>query len=237
MIQKSGYWLGALLLALGVAAAGWTVGDGLQRFKLEDRSVTIKGLAEADVESDFAAWNLTFRRAGKTFADVQQSLADDRARVTRFLTDAGFTADEVEIRPLQVQDAYSREYNAGNQPLRYTGNGMVIVKSARVEMVESTALGIDPLIEAGVEIEGGMGPRYQLRGFNEVKPTLLAEATRNAREQAEKFAAEAGARVGALRSANQGVIRITGSDGSDWDDGSSRVKRLRVVSTFEYALE
>ena len=161
----------------------------------------------------------------------------DRARVTRFLTDAGFTADEVEIRPLQVQDAYSREYGAGNQPLRYTGNGMVIVKSARVELVEATALGIDPLIEAGVEIEGGSGPRYQLRGFNEVKPTLLAEATRNAREQAEKFAAEAGAKVGALRSANQGVIRITGSDGSDWDDGSSRVKRLRVVSTFEYALE
>jgi len=237
MTQKSGYWLAALLLALGVAAAGWTVGDGLQRFKLEDRSVTIKGLAEADVESDFAAWNLTFRRAGSAFADVQQSLADDRARVTRFLTDAGFTADEVEIRPLQVQDAYSREYGAGNQPLRYTGNGMVIVKSARVELVEATALGIDPLIEAGVEIEGGSGPRYQLRGFNEVKPTLLAEATRNAREQAEKFAAEAGAKVGALRSANQGVIRITGSDGSDWDDGSSRVKRLRVVSTFEYALE
>jgi len=237
MRQKSGYWLAALLLALGVAAAGWTVGDGLQRFKLEDRSVTIKGLAEADVESDFAAWNLTFRRAGSAFADVQQSLADDRARVTRFLTDAGFTADEVEIRPLQVQDAYSREYGAGNQPLRYTGNGMVIVKSARVELVEATALGIDPLIEAGVEIEGGSGPRYQLRGFNEVKPTLLAEATRNAREQAEKFAAEAGAKVGALRSANQGVIRITGSDGSDWDDGSSRVKRLRVVSTFEYALE
>jgi uncharacterized protein len=237
MSQKSGYWLAALLLALGVAAAGWTIGDGLQRFKLEDRSVIIKGLAEADVESDFAAWNLTFRRAGSAFADVQQSLADDRARVTRFLTDAGFTADEVEIRPLQVQDAYSREYGAGNQPLRYTGSGMVIVKSARVELVEATALGIDPLIEAGVEIEGGSGPRYQLRGFNEVKPTLLAEATRNAREQAEKFAAEAGAKVGALRSANQGVIRITGSDGSDWDDGSSRVKRLRVVSTFEYALE
>ncbi len=237
MNGKPGYWLAALLLAVGVAAAGWTVGDGLQRFKLEDRSVTIKGLAEADVQSDFAAWNLTFRRAGSTFAEVQQALADDRARVTRFLTAAGFTADEVEIRPLQVQDAFSREYGSGNQPLRYTGSGMVIVQSARVELVEATALGIDPLIEAGVEIEGGSGPRYQLRGFNEVKPALLAEATRNAREQAEKFAAEAGAGVGALRSANQGVIRITGSDGSDWDDGSSRVKRLRVVSTFQYALE
>lgn len=237
MTNKPGVWFGALLLALGVAAAGWTVGDGLQRFKLADRSVTIKGLAEADVESDFAAWNLTFRRAGSAFADVQQALAKDRSRVMRFLEGAGFTAEELEIRPLQVQDAYSREYGASNQPLRYTGSGLIIVQSDRVALVEATALAIDPLIEAGVEIEGGSGPRYQLRGFNEIKPGLLAEATRNAREQAEKFAAEAGARVGTLRTANQGVIRITGSDGNDWDDGSSRLKRLRVVSTFEYALE
>jgi uncharacterized protein len=66
--------------------------------------------------------------------------------------------------------------------------------------------------------------------------TLLAEATLNAREQADKFAAEAGARLGELKSANQGVIRITGDDGNDYDDGSSRGKRLRVVSTFEYEL-
>jgi uncharacterized protein len=55
-------------------------------------------------------------------------------------------------------------------------------------------------------------------------------------DQAEKFAAEAGARLGPLKNANQGVIRITGDDGNDFDDGSSRVKRLRVVSTFEYEL-
>jgi hypothetical protein len=32
------------------------------------------------------------------------------------------------------------------------------------------------------------------------------------------------------------VIRITGDDGNDFDDGRSRTKRLRVVSTFEYEL-
>ena len=80
------------------------------------------------------------------------------------------------------------------------------------------------------------GPRYQLRGFNDIKAPLLAEATRNAREQAVKFATEAGASLGPLKNANQGAIRITGDDGNDFDDGSSRTKRLRVVSTFEYEL-
>ena len=69
------------------------------------------------------------------------------------------------------------------------------------------------------------------------KAPLLAEATRNAREQAQKFAAEAGASLGPLRSANQGVIQIGGADGQGFDDGSSRIKRLRVVSSFQYTLQ
>ncbi|HAJ11874.1 MAG TPA: SIMPL domain-containing protein, partial [Comamonadaceae bacterium] len=39
-----------------------------------------------------------------------------------------------------------------------------------------------------------------------------------------------------LKSANQGVIRITGDDGNDYDDGRSLTKRLRVVSSFVYEL-
>lgn len=228
--------LAALLIGAGLVLSGWGIGEGLQQFRTGDRSVTIKGLAERSVDSDYATWSLTFRRAGDDFGAVQRSLAADRERVASFLVEAGFTDREVEVRPLQVQDVFAREYAPSNHPYRYTGSGQVIVKSDRVALVESSALAIDPLVEAGVELEGGSGPRYQLRGFNDIKPGLLAEATHNAREQAIDFAAEAGAELGALKEANQGVIRITGDDGGDWDDGSSRTKRLRVVSTFVYAL-
>ncbi|GAA4405107.1 SIMPL domain-containing protein [Quisquiliibacterium transsilvanicum] len=228
--------IAALLVAAGLAAAGWAVSQGLERFRMSDRTVSVKGLAEREVESDFVVWTLTFRRAGNVFGEVQQALAGDRDRVAEFLRKAGIEDSEVEVRPLQVVDVYSREYAQPNQPVRFTGSGQVLVKSARVAVVGKAALAIDPLIQAGLIIEGGSGPRYQLRGFNEVKAPLLAEATRNAREQAAKFAAEAGATLGALKSANQGVIRISGDDGGDFDDGSARVKRLRVVSTFEYEL-
>ncbi len=226
----------ALLVAAGLAAAGWTVSQGLERFRMSDRTVTVKGLAEREVESDFVVWTLTFRRAGNDFGEVQRALVSDRERATDFLRKAGLQDAEVEVRPLQVADAYSREYSQPNQHMRFTGSGQVLVKSARVGEVARAALAIDPLIQAGLVIEGGEGPRYQLRGFNEVKGPLLAEATRNAREQASRFAAEAGAALGPLKSANQGVIRISGDDGGDYDDGSARVKRLRVVSTFEYEL-
>jgi hypothetical protein len=230
----------ALAVALGLVAAGVAVGQGLEHFRAADRSVTVKGLAEKDVAADFAVWTLSFRRAGNDFASVQKELAADRERVAAFLAQQGFKPDEVELRPLQVEDAFAREYAQGNQPLRYSGVGRVQVKSARAPAVEAAAKAVDPLIQAGVQLvgeqDGSSTPRYQLRGLNEVKGPLLAEATRNAREQAQKFASEAGAELGRLKSANQGVISLSADDGSDGDHTPSRVKRLRVVSTFSYEL-
>jgi len=66
---------------------------------------------------------------------------------------------------------------------------------------------------------------------------LLEAATSNAREQATRFAEDAGATLGRLKSANQGVIRVIDDDGSDMDSGRTVGKRLRVVSTFEYTLD
>lgn len=230
----------ALMLSGALVLAGWSVGKGLEAFRSADRSVTVKGLAELDVKSDFASWTLAFRRAGNEFGQVQQALAADRGKVLDFLRAQGFNDDEVEVRPLEVQDLLAREWGATDVALRFNGVGKVVVKSARVDLVAAAANKVDPLIQAGVQLagsnEGVSGPRFQLRGFNDVKPKLLEEATLNAREQAKKFAADAGATLGALKNANQGVIRVLDDDGSDMDSSGTIGKRLRVVSTFEFAL-
>jgi uncharacterized protein len=233
--------LAGLLIGAGLAVGGWAIGQGLERLRMADRVVTVKGLAEQDVASDFAVWTIGFRRGANDFGAVQKLLDGDREQVLAFLKAQGFGDAEVEVRPLEVQDLFARDYGGGQQPLRFNGRGLVIVQTARVDAVAAAALAVDPLIQAGVQLGGdgpgnGSGPRYQLRGFNEVKAPLLAEATRNAREQAQKFAAEAGASLGPLKSANQGVIQVGAAGGQDFDDGSARVKRLRVVSTFQYEL-
>lgn len=230
----------ALILAAGIAYAGVQVGKGIERFRLADRTVTVKGLAERDVKSDFAVWTLSFRRAANEFAAVQQMLTADRERIVAFLHEQGFTDSEIDVRPLQVQDLLAREYGSERVALRFNGQGQVTVKSPRVDAVALASNKVDPLIAAGIQLGGddsGGGPRYQLRGFNDIKPRLLEEATLSAREQAKKFAADAGATLGSLKGANQGAIRILDDDGSDADTLRTIGKRLRVVSTFEFALE
>ncbi len=233
--------LAAAIVGAGIAASGYMVGKGLTGFRGDNRTITVKGLAEKSVEADFAVWNISFRRAGTDFGQVQQQLVSDRDKVLTFLKARGFTDAEIEVRPLNVKDLLAREFAQNNQPFRFNGTGQLVVKSKRVIEVEKATLALDPLIQSGIQIagegEGPAGPRFFLQGFNAVKGELLSEATRSAREQATKFATEAGATLGTLRSANQGAIRLSSDDGSDSDDGASRMKRLRVVSTFEYALQ
>ena len=61
---------------------------------------------------------------------------------------------------------------------------------------------------------------------------MVAAATRDARAAAEQFAKDSGARIGGIRSANQGVISIENRDA-----GSPQIKKIRVVTTVEYFLK
>ncbi|HYA92055.1 MAG TPA: SIMPL domain-containing protein, partial [Thermodesulfobacteriota bacterium] len=92
----------------------------------------------------------------------------------------------------------------------------------------------------GQREENTANPRYVITTFNALRPQLLAEATKNARLTAQQFASDSGAGVGTIRSANQGIIQIFGSDGNDesapYSPTSTPVKKIRVVSTFEFEL-
>jgi hypothetical protein len=60
---------------------------------------------------------------------------------------------------------------------------------------------------------------------------MIEEATRKAREVAEKFAADSNSRLGKIKSANQGQFSV-----EDRDSNTPYIKRVRVVSTVDYYL-
>lgn len=61
---------------------------------------------------------------------------------------------------------------------------------------------------------------------------MVEEATKNAREVAEKFARDSQAKVGEIRVARQGLFSI-----NDRDQNTPQIKLVRVVSTIDFQLE
>ena len=73
---------------------------------------------------------------------------------------------------------------------------------------------------------------YSFNGLNEIKPTMIDEATRNARAAAEKFAKDSDSKLGKIKTATQGVFSI-----EDRDENTPYIKKVRVVTNVQYFLE
>jgi hypothetical protein len=96
------------------------------------------------------------------------------------------------------------------------------------------------LLRDGVELSG-TSISYTFTRLNNLKPQMIAEATRNARESAEQFARDSGVDVGKIKSASQGYFSVGARDGEDCDDcgssgGSTPFQKVRVVTTVDYDL-
>ena len=74
-------------------------------------------------------------------------------------------------------------------------------------------------------------PEYIFSRLNEVKPEMIEEATKNAREVAEKFAADSKSKLGKIKNAIQGQFSIESRD-----KNNPHIKKIRVVSTVVYYL-
>jgi len=237
-----------VFLFLGLSSGGYFIGKGAARFKSDTRTVTVKGLVEKEVKADEAFWTLRFSRASDDLRDAHTKISADREAAISFLMKQGFKDAEIGRQPTGTVDKFAREYGGpqGNERFRYIVTTSIVVKTTNVDLVAKALGATEELLKSGIILDGGMGagianPRYVISTFNILRPQLLAEATKNARGTAEQFASDSGAQVGKIRSANQGVIQIFGSDGNDesapYSRTSTPIKKIRVVSTFEFELK
>ena len=234
-------------LIVGLTAAGYFIGRGTARFKSEIRTVTVKGLVEREVNADEAVWTLSLRRAGDDLGEAHRRISKDRDAVLAFLRQQAFTDDEITRQPTRTVDKLAREFGQPQttERFRFLVTGAIVVRTAKVEQVQKSLGATEELLKAGVILDGeregsAANPRYLVSKFNELRPQLLAAATKNARAIAQQFAADSGVSVGKIRSANQGSMQIFGSDGNDesgaYSPISAPMKKIRVVSTFEFEL-
>jgi len=232
----------AIVLAIGLTAAGWFVGDGLLEVRRADRYVTVKGLSEREVQADLALWPMQFVVADDDLERAQSRMVEATGKVRAFLERGGFEPGEIELQDLSVTDTRANRYGGPPAPFRYVVSTTVMVRTTQPDRLFAASQRVGELIDAGVVLSSdgpwAGGPTYLFNGLNELKPNMIAEATANAREAAEQFARDSGSKLGPIRRANQGVFVILPRDQAPGvQEQRQRAKVVRVVSTVEYLLE
>ena len=233
--------LGAVaIFAVGLTTSGYALGDGLRRSKMaEHRSVTVRGVSERNVTADLATWSVSFSHEGTELAPVQQSV-DQQARAIRaFFQRAGFRPDEITDSNVSLSREQPRDRDGTPVgPQKLTVSRSIQLRTNDVNKARVAYARQAELLRDGVELSGS-GISYTFTGLNQLKPEMIAEATRNARQSAEQFARDSGVDVGRLKTASQGYFSVGARDGEDCEDcsssgGSTPFQKVRVVTTIDY---
>jgi uncharacterized protein len=237
-MQKTGIAGASVLgvfLFLGLAVLGYLLGAAAIEFKEYERTVTVKGLSEREYQADIVIWPLQFTAASNDLGEMYRSIDDSTRRIRAFLEQAGIGSDEITVSSPAITDKSAQQYgNQGRAEFRYTATQTVTVYSSDIGLVRQVMQRVSDLGKQGIVLTGGnyqAQTEYLFMRLNEIKPEMIEEATRKAREVAEKFAADSKSTLGKIKAASQGQFTI-----SDRDKNNPHIKKIRVVSTVAYYL-
>lgn len=219
------------LLAVGLVSGGYLLGDGLKRAKAADRSVTVRGLAEKDVTADLATWSISYSATGFDLPTVRADIDANTRELRAYFTSLGFKPAELTPTGAGV----SQYYNNGVNNITITQR--MLLRTTDIARAQKAVAQQFDLVRRGVTLQEGSGMRYSFTKLNDVKPDMVAAATKDARAAAQQFAQDSGTSVGGIKSATQGYFSIDARDGEGGDGASDTpYKKVRVVTTVDFYL-
>ncbi|MCJ2177272.1 SIMPL domain-containing protein [Novosphingobium album (ex Hu et al. 2023)] len=224
----------SVILAAGMIAGGYMLGDGLKRAHRADRAVTVRGLAEREVTADLATWTITYSATAGDLSSAQASVDHDTTQIRAFFRELGFPADALQPTGVNVS-----QYKDNGVP-NFTVRQRVTLRTHDIKRAEDAVRRQFDLVRRGVILEEGSGMSYTFTKLNDIKPDMVAAATKDARAAAELFAKDSGAEVGAIKSATQGYFSIDARDGDSgggWGVSDTPYKKVRVVTTIDFYLK
>ncbi len=232
--NKAASFILGVSLFFGLLALGYLLGNAAIQFREYERSVTVKGLSEREVDADIMIWPIQFTAASNDPGELYSAIEASTSLINRFLVANGFSTDEITVASPTITDKSAQQYGDTRAEFRYAAVQTVTVYSnkiatARVAMTRLSDLGKQGIVFGSTNYQAQT--EYLFTHLNDIKPVMIEEATRQAREVAEKFAADSQSTLGKIKRASQGQFSI-----EDRDRNNPHIKKIRVVSTVEYYL-
>jgi len=228
--------VGSVLLAASVVIFGFLIKSSIIELRESQRTVTVRGLSEREVDADKVIWPLTYRIVGNDLPTLYRTMEEYNTTIIGFL--AGFEIPQADISVAipTVADLRTDQWRSQSDiRYRYNISSAITVSSRDVERVRKAMDNISELFKKGIAVSssefGNSQIQFLFTSLNDVRPEMIEEATRSARQAAEKFAEDSGSKLGKIRRATQGQFSITIPDSN-----TPYKQQVRVVTTVEYSL-
>lgn len=234
-MKKSTVLLSSAFIAAAIVVLGFALKAGIDNFSNRDRDVTVRGLCERQVMANKVTWPIVTKEMGNDLVAIYDKIQRNNSAIISFLKSNGIDDTEISVNPPAVTDRLADSYNAENVRVRYNVTNVIVVTSSKVDQVRKLIDRQTDIMKEGVAVVAEnyqYQTTYEYTDLNAVKPEMIAEATRNAREAADKFAADSQSRLGKIKTARQGQFTI-----EDRDQYTPYIKNIRVVTSIDYYLE
>ncbi len=215
---------GALLIAALILGIFFYAG------RRAEHTIKVTGYASKGFESDIVKWSLTIT-SHTSLTDIAggyKSLKNQVNSLIDALTKTGISLTEITIQPPSVNPIWGEGRQIG-----YALRQSLFLITTNIAKVESLARNPDFIYEKGILLENS-SLEYNYTKIDELKKELLANATKDAFSRAQEIARSAGARLGKIVSARQGVFQITepySTEVSDYGIFSTATKNKEIKVT------
>ncbi len=224
-----------LFIMIGLIFLGIFLKSSVVAFKSYDRVVSVKGLAEMEVNANKVIWPVVFKEIGNDLQQLYSTINKNNQIIIEFLKSKGLSSDEISISAPYIIDMNADRYQSQPARYRYNITSVITVTSEKVDLVMEIISEQSELLKKGVALVAGdyqYQTQFMYTNLNDIKPVMIEEATKNARAAAEKFAIDSNSKLGKIRRASQGQFSI-----SDRDANTPNIKIVRVVSSIDYFLK
>lgn len=223
--------ISSALIGLGLLGLGLAVKCGVDNLAFRDRQVSVRGLSERTVKADYVTWPISYSVGGNNLMSLYDQVTANNAKIKNFLVSNGIDAADISVAPPDTYNAAANRYASSSFQYDYTLSCTVTVSTTNVDKVRELLDRQSELLKEGVPYSNSY-INYEYRSLNTIKPDMIADATKAAREAAQKFALDSDSKLGQMKSAQQGQFSI-----DDLASSTPYLKKVRVVSTITYYLK
>jgi hypothetical protein len=203
------YIIVALILAIAMVSSCFVGVYGLAEFKRKKYDIDIKGYTKQQIISDLIVWSGYFNIQSANLKDGYSLLESDKDKVQNYLVNKGFTEEELIFSSISISENHAlNEYGSPtNEIIDYKLAQTVTISSDQIDKVTELSREATELLNEGVQFQS-YAPEYHYTKLEDLKVSMLAEATLDATKRAELIAENAGSKLGELTHAKLSSIKV-----------------------------